>query len=200
MALKTIPQYYLECLKTDVAAKVGRNISSYSDFNFLYLELKKDIADAPSVSTLKRIWAYVSDNSTRSRSTLNSLSRFLGYGDWMEYVEHLMRERRVESGFLEAKTLLSSSVKCGDIIEVEWNPSRRLRVVSLGDNCYEVAESENSKLEPGMKFTTLMFSVGLPLMCVDVTDGDSLNSYVAGSKSGVTALRFLPANSLDSLK
>lgn len=196
MAHKTIPQYYLECLKTDVASKVGRNIVTYSDFNFLYLELKKVVAETPSVSTLKRMWAYVPDNSTRSRSTLNSLSRYLGFGDWMEYVEHLMRGQRVESGFLDAKTLLSNSVRPGDIVEVEWNPGRRLQVRALGNSRYEVVMSENSRLSPGIRFTTLMFSVGLPLMCVDVTLGEeALDTYVAGSRNGITHLRLLPAQS-----
>lgn len=196
MAHKNISQFYLECLKRDVESKVGRNIVTYSDFNYLYLELKREIPDTPSVSTLKRMWAYVADNSTRSRSTLNSLSRFLGFGDWNEYVEHLMRGNRVESGFLDARTILSNSLRSGDIVEVEWNPGRKLQVVALGDNRYEVLKSENSKLQPRTQFTTLMFSRGLPLMCVDVSQGEtSMDTYVAGSKSGITALRLLPRQS-----
>lgn len=193
MANKEIPQYYLECLKKDVEAKVGRSIDSYSDFNYLYLELKKVIADAPSVSTLKRLWAYVTDSSSRSRSTLNSLSRFLGFSDWTNYIENLMRGCRVESGFLVAKTIVSSSVCRGDIIEVEWSPDRRIQVVSLGENRFEVIRSDNAKLSKGMTFTTMMFSKGLPLMCVNIVSGEeTYDSYVAGSKTGITALKFIP--------
>lgn len=193
MANKEFPQYYLECLKKDVEAKVGRSIDSYSDFNYLFLELKKVITDAPSVSTLKRLWAYVTDSSSRSRSTLNSLSRFLGFSDWTNYIENLMRGCRVESGFLVAKTIVSSSLCRGDIIEIEWSPDRRIQVVSIGDNRFEVIKSENAKLTEGMTFTTMMFSKGLPLMCANIVSAqDVYDSYVAGNKTGITSLKFIP--------
>lgn len=193
MANNEIPKYYLECLKKDIEAKVGRSIDSYSDFNYLFLELRKVISDAPSVSTLKRLWSYVTDTSTRSRSTLNSLARFLGFTDWTNYVENLMRQSRIESDFLTTKTLVASSLNPGDIIEIEWVPDRRIQVVSLGENRFEVIKSDNAKLIPGMSFSAMMFSKGLPLMCLNVRSGDTCHeSYVAGNKSGITSLKFIP--------
>ena len=194
MAKKEIPAYYLECLKRDVEVKVGRSIDTYSDFNYLYLELKKVIADAPSVSTLKRMWAYVPDECRRSRSTLNSLARFLGFADWSNYLEKLMRDGALESDYLVAKTLVSSTINKGDIIELTWNPNRHIKIIALGDSRFEVLQSENSKLRPGTTFTTVMFSKGLPLMCVNVTSDDETihESYVAGSKSGISSLQFIP--------
>lgn len=197
---KEIPQYYLECLKKDVETKVGRSIDTSSDFNFLYLELKKVCPDTPSVSTLKRLWAYVPDKSRRSRGTLNSLARFLGFADWTSYLVSLMRDNRVESGYLNAKTLISSSILKGDLVEVSWNPDRLIRLVSLGNNRFEVVESENSKLNPGMTLTALMFSMGLPLMCINVMEGgNTYDSYVAGSRSGITSLKFIPGKDVDDV-
>ena len=194
MTNKEVPQYYLECLKKDVETKVGRSINTYSDFNYLFLELKKEIADAPSVSTLKRLWAYVSDNSSRSKNTLNSLSRYLGYPDWTSYLEHLMRQHRVESGFLDAKTVVSSALVKGDMIEIGWNPGRELKAEYLGDNKFRVISALNSKLTPGMTFTSLMFSKGLPLTCSDVEfEGQNLGEYACGTKTGLTSLKFYPS-------
>lgn len=188
------PQYYIECLKKDVEEKVGRIIDTYSDFNYLYLELRKVISDSPSVSTLKRLWSYVPDSSTRSRRTLGSLARYLGFSDWNQYVESLMRSKRVESGFIDAKTLLSSALQPGDIIELEWNPGRHIEIEALGNNKFSVISSVNSKLKKGMVFTALMFSKGLPFMCTDVADGETVvASYVAGSKNGLTSVRLYPS-------
>ena len=192
---KEVQHYYIECLKKEVEAKVGRNIDTSSDFNFLYLELKKLINDSPSVSTLKRLWSYVPDNSTRSRGTLNSLSRYLGYAGWNSYVESLMRRQRVESEFIDARTLLSEDIRKDDIIEISWMPARYMRIIASGDNRYEVLESKNAKLTAGMTFTAMMFSKGLPLMCSDVRQGTQvIGSYVAGVKNGLTLLRLVPAH------
>ena len=195
MSTKEAQHYYIVCLKKEVEVKVGRNIDTSSDFNFLYLELKKVINDPPSVSTLERLWAYVQDSSSRSRGTLNSLSRYLGYAGWINYVENLMRSHRVESEFINAKTLLAEEIQKGDIIEITWNPDRYMRIAALGDNRFEVLESTNAKLTTGMTFTALMFSKALPLMCTDVRDGgQSLDSYIADTKTGITSLRLIPLN------
>ena len=92
MAKNDTPLYYIECLKQDLAKAVNRPISTYSDFNYLSLRLNEAIVDAPSISTLKRLWNYVPDSSSRSRTSLNALCRFLGFRDWPHYVEHLDRK------------------------------------------------------------------------------------------------------------
>ena len=81
-----LEQYYIECLRKDIEKEIGRSICTYSDFDFLSLRLRERIPDAPSVSTLKRLWAYVTNSSMRSRSTLNALARFLGHADWPSYI------------------------------------------------------------------------------------------------------------------
>ncbi len=199
MANKETPQYYLECLRHDLAKAVGRSINTYTDFNFLYLELKKRLSEAPSVSTLKRLWAYIPDSSSRSRSTLNTLSRFLGFNDWTHYVENLMRQNRVESGFLEVNNIVTSSLSPGDRIELTWNPGRRMSAIYRGANRFVVDRSENAKITEGSEFTALLFTKGMPLSCTDVTvDGVERGVYVAGSESGIISINYTPACALDS--
>lgn len=193
MELKSSQQYHIECLKQDLAKAVGRSIDTYTDFNYLSLQMKDKIKDAPSVSTLKRMWNYVADNSSRSRTTLNALARFLDYRDWSHYVEHLIRENRVESGFLDSRTILSQSLQPGDMIELGWNPDRKIKLIFLGDSRYEVLKSENATLKAGMTIGVAVLSKGLPLTCLDVKDGDeNLGTYVAGSGNGLTFLRLIP--------
>ena len=196
MGKDDITQYLIECLRKDIEKEVGRSISTSSDFDFLSLKLKDGIPDAPSISTLKRLWAYVSDSSARSKSTLNSLSRFLGYNDWNNYVENLMRDNRVESGFLNASSIATEDIRPGDRVEFTWNPGRRVIAQYLGDNRYEVVRSENAKLKEGAIFKTMIITKGLPLYCADVLIGDEKHDdYVAGTKSGITSLRYLPGKS-----
>lgn len=199
MQVNEVQHYYIECLKKELEVKVGRNIDTSSDFNFLYLELKKHISDSPSVSTLKRLWAYVQDNSIRSRGTLNALTRYLGYTGWTSYVESLMRRQHIESEFIDAKTLLATDIRKNDIIQATWAPDRFMQIVALGNSRFEVTASSNAKLSVGTTFTAIMFSRGLPLMCTDVQKGDLLlGSYVAGSDNGLTSLRLIPVNNSEA--
>lgn len=188
-----LEQYYIECLRKDIEKEIGRSICTYSDFDFLSLRLRERIPDAPSVSTLKRLWAYVTNSSMRSRSTLNALARFLGHADWSSYIESLMRDNRVESGFLSRTSLTTSSLHAGDIVELTWNPGRCLVAEYLGDDRFVVRKSENAKLAEGTLFTTLIITKGLPLYCNNVVfDGRKLDDYAAGLKSGITGLRYIP--------
>lgn len=193
MGKAELGQYYIECLRKDIEKEIGRSVSTYSDFDFLSLRLNEKISDAPSVSTLKRLWAYVPNSSTRSRSTLNALSRFLGYSDWTNYIDALMRTNRVESVFLSRSTLSTSMLHQGDIIELTWNPGRRILAEYQGAGRFEVMESENAKLGAGTTFTTLIITKGLPLFCSDVRiDGCPAEDYVAGTKTGLTGVRYIP--------
>lgn len=190
---RSTQQFYIECLKQDLAKAVGRSIDTYTDFNYLVLQMREKTKDCPSVSTLKRMWNYVQDNSSRSRTTLNTLARFLDYRDWSHYVEHLIRDRRVESGFLDANTIVSTTLHKGDLIDLGWNPDRKMQLEYIGDTLFKVTNSENATLKAGMTISIGVFSKGLPLACMDVKDGEkSLGAYVAGSRNGLTFLRLTP--------
>lgn len=121
-------QFYIECLRQDLIKAVGRTITAFSDFDYLSLKLKDKINDPPSISTLKRLWGYVPNSSSFSKSTLNSLSRFLGFNDWDNYIENLMRDSRVESGFLDTNSIVVSNLTIGDRLEITWNPERKILV------------------------------------------------------------------------
>ncbi len=192
MTEKETPQYYLECLRQDLAKAVGRRIDTYTDFNYLYLELKKVLKEAPSVSTLKRLWAYVPTSSERSRTTLNALVRFLGFETWKQYIDHVDHQNQMESGFFGVMNVVTSSLAVGDRLEITWKPDRIAEVEYNGDNYFTVVRSENSKLKEGSRFSALLFTMGLPLVCSDVTvDGENLGTYIAGIKSGLSSIRII---------
>jgi hypothetical protein len=187
-------QYFIECLRQDLEHKVGRTMKTPSDFNVLILEIQKVMKESPSISTLKRLWQYVPVASSRSMTTLNTLSRFLGYRDWPDYIENLMRSNRIESSFLSSNTLLASKLEPGDVVDCEWNPGRHVSMQYLGDNRFKVLTAEMSKLKEGFTLTAMIFSKGNPLFATEVMDGDTnLGNYIAGKESGLTTLRYIPA-------
>lgn len=187
-------QYFIDCLRQDLEHKVGRTMKTPSDFNVLILEIQKIMKGSPSLSTLKRLWQYVPVASSRSMTTLNTLSRFLGYQDWPDYIENLMRSNRIESSFLTSNTILASRLTPGDVVDCEWNPGRHVSMEYLGDNRFKVLCNEMSKLKEGFTLTAVIFSKGNPLFATEVMDGDTnLGNYIAGKESGLTSLRYIPA-------
>lgn len=195
MANNELNQYYIECLRQDLTRAVGRTMTTFSDFDFLSLKLKEKTNEVPSISTLKRLWGYVQNSSSFSKSTLNSLSRFLGFDDWSHYVENLMRDSRVESGFLDSNSIVVSTLTKGDRLEIKWNPGRRILVEYVGSGRFTVIESENSKLRGGNSFELLIITKGHPFYCTNLDiDGEKYNEYTAGFKTGITSLRLIPVS------
>lgn len=185
---------YIEYLKHDIEEKFGRTFKSPTDFN----KLESLIADSSGTrlnsSTLKRLWGYVKTSSEPRLSTLTILARILGFIDWDEYVENLMRMSRVESGFISVCSINAEKLEPGDIVTLQWNPDRTLKLKSLGDTRFVVLEQQNSKLQAGDTFRTLFFREGIPLYCTSLQkEGvDDTLEYVAGEVNGIFNLCYFP--------
>lgn len=75
----------LDRLKEEVETFVGRTVNTPKDFVFLSKLIKEHMKESISVSTLKRMWGYVSYTSKPSMYNLNLLSRMVGYRDWNNF-------------------------------------------------------------------------------------------------------------------
>ncbi|MBR3092821.1 MAG: hypothetical protein IKG99_07335 [Bacteroidaceae bacterium] len=75
-------QQDIERLKKNIEEKVGCKISTPKDFDYLSARISEQTHTSVSVSTLKRLWGYVSGTASPRRSTLDVLSLFLGAKDW----------------------------------------------------------------------------------------------------------------------
>lgn len=184
----------IDKLKYDVEQKLGRTFKSPVDFDYLSRKIKESSNEDISTSTLMRLWKYVHTKSQPRKSTLSVLCRYLGYPDWETYCAMLLRNRMSDSDFLTSKYIRSCDLALGDIIEVEWNPDRRMRMAYRGDNHFVVVEVENSRLHINDTFAAVSFCLNSPLYIHDlVHDGEKLPGYVAGKESGIISLVLIPA-------
>ncbi|MCR4852732.1 MAG: hypothetical protein K5893_03985 [Prevotella sp.] len=95
-------------LKEKVETVVGRHIKTPKDFELLSQRLLDETTVQISATTLKRLWGYVNEDVSPRTSTLDTLSRFVGYDDWAAFVianEHLIEPAE------EPETDPSSSAK-----------------------------------------------------------------------------------------
>ena len=187
---KEIPE--LKYLLSEVEKKYGRGVNTTTDFEALSVVIEHDINERLSSSTLKRLWGYVSNNSSPSLTTLNILSRYVGTRDFRAFCEDLMKRDLQESGFFTTSFILTSGLEKGARLRIGWNPDRLVLLEYQGDFLFRVLQNLNSSLQEGDEFEASSFFLGYPLYIPRILrDGDYTPSYIAGSVNGLTTLESL---------
>lgn len=171
-----------------VETKLGRPLAAPVDFSLLSLEIEKTLNETISISTIKRLVGYVNDEHRPSVTTLNLLSRYVGFNNWQTLQLHL---DDTTSGSLSEDIIQSSSLVAGDELEMEWLPDRYCHVRFVGNNRFEVIDVRGSKhLQVGDTFETLVLCLGQPVMCTNHMHGDEQRPiYIIGHRHGLSALR-----------
>ena len=187
---KEIPE--LKYLLAEVEKAYGRRVNTTTDFEALSVVIEREINERLSASTLKRLWGYVSNNSSPSLTTLNILSLFIGKKDFRTFCEDLKTLSVFESGFFTSRFVSASDLTPGDGLRIGWNPDRLVRLEYLGDCRFRVTHNCNSSLEEGDVFEVSSFFLGYPLYIPRILrNGAYTPSYIAGSVNGLTTLELL---------
>lgn len=186
-------QEQLAALRQAVEDHYGQAINSPTDFAGLCDQLVLAQGEQISVSTLKRVWGYVTGYATIRVSTLNILSRYAGCRDWRDFCDTLANPD--VSDFPAGDVVVLSTLKVGDNVEVKWSPGRRIVAQYLGQGRMRVIESQRSKLAVGTTFSCNGFVNGeqLILTQVETSSAEQALTYVCGKRGGITA-RILSVN------
>ena len=153
---KTSPE--ISELKQQIEESVQRKMKTSADFTFLSGAIWERIHENISTSTLKRLWGYVDGADATRNSTLEVLSRFLGFKDWDSFLEHIGQDNG--SDRVTKQHIKTDDLKVGDHISVSWKPNRRCTFRYLGDYQFIVEQAENSKLKVGNTFRCGLFILG----------------------------------------
>lgn len=186
-------QEQLAALRQAVEDRYGQAINSPTDFAGLCDQLALVQGEQISVSTLKRVWGYVTGYATIRMSTLNILSRYAGCRDWRDFCDTLSSPD--VSSFPTGDVVALSTLRVGDCVEVTWSPGRRIVAQNLGQGRMRVLESQRSKLAVGTTFSCNGFVNGeqLILTQVETSSAEQALTYVCGKRGGITA-RILSVN------
>ena len=188
MQYEQVPE--LQSLLDAVEKKFGSPLRSTNDFNVLSAVLKIEGSDALSASTLKRLWHYVSQETTPRRASLDVLSRFVGYNDFKEYRMSLLGNITDSSAYLDSEIVSADEIEEGAVVTIGWEPDRVVKLSKVGENVFEVSDSLNSKLQAGDRVQCSCFFKGLPLVVPFVQRGTQrLPSFIAGKQNGLIILR-----------
>ncbi len=182
---KTSPE--ISELKQKIEESVGRKMKTSNDFTFLSGAIWERTHENLSTSTLKRLWGYVDGPDTARNSTLEILSKFLGFKDWDGFLEHISQDNG--SDRVTKQHIKTDDLKVGDHVNVSWKPNRRCTFRYLGDYRFVVEQAENSKLKVGNTFRCALFILGEPLYLNDLVQGDNPPvAFVVGNKDGLCEL------------
>lgn len=183
---KEIPE--LSSLLKKVELRYGRKVQTTKDFESLSVNIEHETGELISASTLKRQWGYVSLRTSPHLSTLDILSRYIGFSDFSSF-------RTAGGGvpdtssWMDTSFIRTSELAPGQVLRIGWAPNRLVRIRYEGNDKFSVVESFNSKLQAGDSFETSCLFRGLPLMLPGIMrNGNMTLAYIAGKQDGLNLL------------
>lgn len=175
-------------LKKQVEARLERRMKTPKDFSFLRSVIWESSHEIISTTTLKRLWGYISGADETRSSTLDILSRFLGFKDWEDFLTFI--DQTDGSNPIRSFHISSDSLNEGDRLSVSWKPDRRCIFRYLGNSEFVVESSENSKLQAGDTFSATLFILDEPLYLNNyVHEGHPPIPFVVGNRDGLCELK-----------
>ena len=183
---KTNPE--ISELKQQIEESLGHTMKTSVDFTFLSGAIWERTHENLSASTLKRLWGYVDGPDKTRNSTLDILSKFLGFNGWDGFLKHISQYSG--SDRVKKEHIKTDDLVVGDLVSVSWKPNRHCTFRYLGNYRFVVEQAENSKLKAGNTFRCGLFILGEPLYLNDLVQNDELPvAFVVGNKDGLCELK-----------
>lgn len=179
----------VDLLLKKVKEKFKEGAYTTNDYKMLSDAISECGAGYLSTSTLKRLFGYVNDMHRPTVTTLDIISRYIGYKCYEDFYTEILDSCTLSSSFLADNQIWSNNLSLGDVIELGWAPNRYLQLKYNGDSFFQVVESQNSKLLVGDSFKVAIFMLNEPLYIPMVyRDSQEVGPYIAGVKGGLVTL------------
>lgn len=183
----------LELLKRRVEEREGIRPAAPSDFLTLTAHINSVIDGQLNEYTLMRLWGYLKKYKSIRHSTLDLLSKYVGYDNWSEFLAAEKALMKEESGLVVKPSILTQDLKEGDKVRIAWLPDRVTLLIYIGNCQFRIEESENATWSKGDTFCCRTFTVGEPLYVDNLThpDGTVDACYCVGMRSGLTVAEII---------
>ena len=185
-----------------LSEKVGKDVRTPEGAYHLALDIDTATKITLGRNTVGRLVGLIPSNVVPRATTLNAVALFLGYPNWGRLLEN---QPTIKEGFYPEKKLTydMSQFPEDTIVDIRWNPDRRVLGRHIHGGIYEVLLSENGKLRDGDIIYLSKLTIGLPFVvdcvkrgCEVVRDvicgGKQLGSYSAAAGSAVFSIEVNP--------
>lgn len=173
-------QKKLDLLLKTVDQTFGTRPHTPTDFMMLASDIQQSIGRTIGLSTLKRLWGYVNDQTGTTYSTLSILSRYAGYKDWDNFCRFATNiNQEDESGFSSDAIVESRMLLTGTTVEVILGQSKRCVILKISEpDVYRIIEASNIKIGIDDTLRVTCMAVGRPFFATDCRHGElALGSY-----------------------
>ena len=126
-----------------VREKSGLSLTIAYQFDLLSTNIFEATGEMLSVNTLKRLFGFLPEVNA-SKTTLNILAQYLGYKDWEQMIAVTSGENSELND--NGRTFFLKDLPEGTILEVSYEPQRKLKLQILSDTRCLVLESAGGKL------------------------------------------------------
>ena len=174
-------------LRARVEAFTGMKFQTRRHFDILASLLYTNTKEMVSATTLRRFWGYQeAGNSAPSLNTLNVLSKLIGYSCWEDFKARKDSDTSSSEMLNGIHSLMFSTLEVGSLLQITWNPDRRITVEYLGNYTFRVLTSENSKLVERDTFQCTQIIEGQAMCCENLLrEGHVAMSYICGKNGGL---------------
>ena len=119
---KNSDELFTERLKEYTENVAGFRMCTPKDFDTLAQYVFNETGSLLSPTTLKRLWGYLreKEQQTPRLTTLNILSRYIGYIDYATFCKYQQTGSECESDFLTNNCLQTKSLIKGDLVKLMW--------------------------------------------------------------------------------
>ncbi len=180
--------FFTNKLKEYTENIAGFRMCTPKDFDLLALSIFNETGSMISSTTLKRLWGYLQEKEAQTPrlSTLNILSKYIGYIDYETFCKYQKNDGECESDFILNNCLQTRSLLKGDKIRLSWQPDRCITILYMGLCMFKVLVSQNSKLSVNDIFICEHIIENQPLLLSNLIheNGEPTN-YICGKKGGV---------------
>lgn len=179
---------FLEALLRQTEIRFGRTPRSPFDFQELAFDIQSVTGRTIGLSTLKRIWGYVNDQSGTTFTTLSLLCRYIGYNDWDAFCRSTAdNHKSKESAFSSDKILNTKKLPVDTIIKIELGEAKNCVIIKSGEpDSFTVVEAENIKLIVSDRLIVDCIAIGRPFFASECwRDGRQMGSYTGAIDKGV---------------
>lgn len=191
MAVKTdSPQ--IAALKKVVEKHFGHPIESRADFSLLAMEIERITHEHLAENTLRRLWGRISGYETVFTSTLDVLSRYVGFEHWSSFCISLCEKTGESNIVASGNCIRAEELKVGDRIRIGWLPDRVCIVEYVGGRTFKAVDARNSTLQAGDTFECSVMLKNYPLFVDNLVHGGEVcQRYSMGLTNGLTTLEKL---------
>ncbi len=184
----------LQRLKSRVALTFKCSPKTPTDFELLSDDVYKRTGRTISVTTLKRVWGYVSAGHGTSYSTLSLLCRYVGFADWDSFIQHTKDETAADtSGFGQEDIIACSILEPDTELLLKWLPDKSCVIRKIGHpDLFKIVEAHNIKLLAGDSGNINSLRIGQPLFITNCRRNSiSIGDYHGASDSGVQSITII---------